>query len=225
MSLNTEREIHQTWGSHQPLLRALVEVVPLRHAVECGCGNYSTPILRDLPELLSIEHDAAWAATVGRGMVHSSAHRWLVQEFSGVNNGTPLEDLTNDNLRALMEFYRRVSREISNTDLLFVDSFRVARTLAVAELSPKARMVLLHDMEPPSPDWYGYGPAEEILKAQGRVRYLFKPSAPPVNQAHQVPWTAIYSKDPLPIEKILEVSHPASMSLWGHPASLEEWPW
>jgi len=46
MTLENAWQVEQTWGSHQPVLKAVLEVLKPFSVVECGCGNYSTPLLR-----------------------------------------------------------------------------------------------------------------------------------------------------------------------------------
>lgn len=54
------------WASHQPVLRAAAEFVPLRKVIEFGAGKYSTPffldraVFPDLEQLVSVEHDPEW---------------------------------------------------------------------------------------------------------------------------------------------------------------------
>ena len=94
MSLDTEKHIEQTWGSHKPVLQAIMEVLNPQSVVECGCGGYSTPIIeRYAKSIISIEHDVAWSKKQKAISKHID-HAWIERKFGGViHNGTRRPDL------------------------------------------------------------------------------------------------------------------------------------
>lgn len=230
MSLNTEQDIARTWGSHAPLLQAVANTFLMNRVVECGCGKYSTPILRGVAkEMVSIEHDEAWSKKIQSVYEPSSKHKWIVEPLMGVNNGTPWEDLTPKGKAELINFYEAWGNLLRDgVDFLFVDTFRAARVPAVLGMAPCVDVIMLHDMEPLSIRWYGWEKAEKVLRGHGRCRYLFKPSAPPVNELHQVPWTGLYTRTEInftTLGYLNRIIHPMAMELWGYEAPLKEWPW
>ncbi len=218
MTLSTEKEIEQTWGSHQPVLKAVMEVLKPQTIVECGCGDYSTPILRNTESLLTIEHDAKWADKMRKKYPEQNNHRWLVYPLP-VTLPERRPNISKENLKVVDSFYQDFKS--GPFDFLFVDTFTSARVPAMIHLSKFAQIVVLHDLEPNSPEFYCY---EEIESVMDRwFRYRFAPEGW-IAEKHRIPWTDIFSRDPLPISyltKMQKVIDREAKQLWGFTAELK----
>ena len=218
MTLLTPWEIEQTWGSHQPLLRGVLEVLRPLSAVECGCGNFSTPLLRSrVPELVTVEHDARWAEATRKKFPETPAHRWILHPIPA-RNGTDPAAMPEDDLRLLQEFYSGLAKSLPPYGFLFVDTYRCARVPAALALAPQADVVLLHDAEPSSRDFYRYHLLDAMWR--GWHRYEHRPEGR-VARTHALPWTALYSREPLPLEAMQAPIVRESMRLWGQEVRLE----
>lgn len=218
MGLTDKWEIEQTWGSHQAVLKAVLEVLQPQSAVECGSGNFSTPYLQAVPQLHTIEHDKRWADKVRKEYPSPAGHRWTVKTFKA-KNPTRIDELPPGEFRAMFAFYIRTAEEESPFDLLFVDTFTSCRVPSVSTLGAKARWIIIHDLEPPGPEVYQWPLLRAFLEPWNK--YIHKPLGN-VGNGHQIPWTGICSRDPLPLERLNEVVVRESQRLWGKDTALEE---
>ncbi len=189
-------------------------------AIECGCGDFSTPLLRTyIHQLVTIEHDNRWAKLVQDQCPASPQHLWLVKPLEGgIKNPTAAADLLPAQREAITSIYKERAQELAPYDLLFMDTFRAGRVSAVKELLPKAKMLVLHDVEGPSYDYYQFGELEEILK--GLHRYEHRPNREV--SGHSVPWTALYTRSPIDLDKVNEHVAIEAERLWGVGDVLEE---
>ena len=218
MSLDNEKQIEQTWGSHKPLLFAIMEVMQPSSVIECGCGNYSTPIIqKNAKKIVTIEHDAIWSKRTREKYPDHNDHDWIIDHVPGVNNGTRRPALTSDELEHFEQFY--MGLDIGQVDFLFVDTFACARVPALKYLSRKANLCLLHDLEPNSPEFYCY---EELGDSMNDWhRYRFAPEGW-INKVHRIPWTDIFSHTPIDVSILQPVIDRVSNELWGFSATLEK---
>jgi hypothetical protein len=214
MGMTEEADIRQTWGSHMPFLTAVVEALKPDHSVECGCGNYSTPIIAENSKhLLTIEHDTAWARRMmkQRDGKHPS-HAWKVDAFAGVNNATRRPDLS-PNMEAKIGLYYSGIR-LPKTDFLFVDTFTACRVPAMIHLSQFADVVMLHDTEGQSPQHYNFDQIGNRL--DGWQRYRYAPEGM-VKGQWPIPWTDVWSREVLDLTEIQPIADRESEKLWGIP--------
>jgi hypothetical protein len=210
MGLTKKWDIERTWGSHQALLKATLEVLKPQSAVECGCGNYSTPFLRGVPNLITIEHDPRWASQIRHQYSPLPTHLWFVKEFQA-NNSTRINELPPGEFDRITEYYKWAGTQIKPFDLLFSDTFTACRVPSVLELGNKAKFIIIHDLEPPGPEVYEWGRLDEFF--HGWYKYIHKPLGH-VGHGHQIPWTGIYSKAPIDSEALSEGMREESERLW-----------
>lgn len=213
-------EVDQAWGSHQPVLKALVEVVQPQSVVECGSGMFSTPLLREhVPTLVTVEHDQQWARRMLKECPSSPSHRWIVQGFPGAQNHTPAEDLPADVRKFMEQWYWEAAAGLEPFHVLFVDTFRSLRVTATKALAHLAQIVVLHDVEPFSRDYYRWNLLDGFWN--GWVKTFH---APPwkIQGKWDVPWTGILSRTRLPVEKMDPVIARESIRLWGGESYLTE---
>jgi hypothetical protein len=224
MTLSTDWEVEQTWGSHQPLLQAVLEVLKPNSALECGCGNFSTPRLHShVKELITVEHDQPWAQKIMKRFPHDPPlHSWVVHPISA-NNSTPIEDMDQGAVKGLVKFYQDLAKQIKSVDLLFVDTYRCARVIAVEALLPKARWIILHDLEPASIPWYGWDHLEPRMSVKGMFCYYHRPEGK-IAQTHQIPWTFLFTKGCLSEEQFSQMNvvvKRESFRLWTQEVGLD----
>jgi len=117
-----------------------------------------------------------------------------------------------------LKWYEAMGKIWKPFDFLFVDTFRCARVTAMKNFSPSAQVVLLHDLEPPSPEYYQYHLMGDCMK--DFHKYLFAPKGT-FGGHHNIPWTALYSREFLDLEKFRPVTNSESQRLWGMDAELE----
>jgi hypothetical protein len=220
MSLDTAWQVEQTWGSNQPALKGVVNGVTPRRALECGCGNYSTPLLRNGCEsLCTVEHDATWMHEVQKNMPETATHEYRHLHLPGVKNGTARSDVSPDVLISIDTFYRHIVAGDGFWNFILIDTFRSVRVLAAAILLDHTDLLMLHDVEPKSRDFYGYHALDADLA--GWHRYEHRPLGF-INSVHQIPWTALYSREPLDLDAMQPHVIADSERLWGLSVGLEE---
>lgn len=218
MTLSTKEEIAQTWGSHQPVLKAVLQVLKPRRAIECGCGDFSTPHFQSyVPNLLTIEHDPRWADVVMSRYKPWRAHKWLVKSFQATNS-TGIDDLPAGEWEKILAYYKNQGQTLTACDFLFVDTLRSARVPAVLGLSCLTPVLLLHDLEHTSPAFYQYERLTEHL--EGWHCCMLRPSGK-IAKTHRIAWTALYSRDVLDLDALNIVVRKESQKLWGKDFGLE----
>lgn len=219
MTLNSEKEIEQTWGSHKPLLRAVMEILRPESVVECGCGKYSTPIIEQTAKkIITIEHDTIWASKIIKQYTDHLNHHWLIQALPNAHNGIRRSAMKDVDLAWVDNYYAKLNLE--PCDFLFVDSFACARVPAMLHLTDGAQMVLLHDLERNSPEFYSYHLIGNKMKGWWRYRY-----APlgMISKEHVIPWTDLFARQELSSEELLKmqvVIDAEADRLWGFSAKL-----
>lgn len=212
MSLNTPEEIRKVWGSHLPLLAACIKLLRPTRIVECGCGDYSTPVLANgAPDVVVIEHDPTWAA---RTRQRAPNARWIVDPVPL----TMRKFLKPGELEAIEGKYARWAQELKGCDLLFVDTTACVRVPAINALGPDAEAVVVHDTGGTSPDFYEY----KLADLAGRLRYQLQPGGR-VN-GHAIEWTDLLTWTPLNLAEWRPVLDAESTALWGEPAPFQEVP-
>jgi len=209
MGLTKKWDIERTWGSHQALLKSVLKVLKPQSAVECGCGNYSTPFLREVPHLITIEHDLKWAEQMNC-LNSGENHQWWLKAFNA-KNPTRINELPEGEFEEMEKYYKSCVEKIKPFDLLFVDTFTACRVPAVLSLGQLSQHIIIHDMESPGPEVYEWDRLADFLSGWNKV--IHKPLGH-VGHGHQIPWTGFYSTEPIPLAELNEGMKEESKRLW-----------
>jgi len=214
VGMTDPNEIKQTWGSHQPLLKSFLSVVQPKTAVECGCGNFSTPHLQKVPHLITIEHDRKWADRLQKKF----PHKWIIKE-AHVRNPKRIKDLPSGEWERINAFYKETAAKLEPFDFLFVDTIPCCRIPAILHLGHLARTILLHDVEPPGDVlFYEYPRLYTTTKDHPmydfEYTYLHRPSGK-IRGKYTIPWTVLFSRDLQPINRLNKRIVEESRKLWG----------
>lgn len=220
MSLNTPWQIEQTWGSSQAVLRGVAEAIKPHSAVECGCGNFSTPLLRlGASRLLTVEHDRPWSKRIQRDYPPCNTHYYVDLPLPGIRNGTPHADVPPGTLEYLANAYEHLAADVKACGFVLIDTFRCARVIAAKALARCTPLMMLHDVRPESREYYRYHDLDGMLGEWHR--YEHRPVGK-INKAHIIPWTALYSREPLDLEPLQGPIRRESERLWRQSIGLEE---
>lgn len=212
MGMTDPRHIEQTWGSHMPFLTAMMETLVPTYAVECGCGEYSTPIIEKYAKsFLTIEHDAGWAKKVQKRTRSNQFHFWEVASFGGVHNSTRRCELTGSQLIDIERWYKAQTWAM-NIPFLFIDTFTACRVPAMQNFSKYANIVMMHDMEGNSPIHYDFPLIGDLM--DDWHRYRLAPEGK-IDGQYQIPWTDVWSREPLRLEPLQRIVRREADKLWG----------
>ena len=209
-----QREIEQTLGSHQPLLKAVLRVLRPRKAIELGCGPFSTAHLVHVPNLLTITHNRKMAARVQNAYPQFPTHSWVIKKFRGVTAETKRCMLSDDVEERIGAFYCTIESSAPMVDLLFVNTFQCCSVRAVMALAKKAKWIILHNVEPSAYERYGWRELDDMMAH--RKKYIHRP---PNQQTH---WTGMYSTSHLPLREINAIVRNESIDLWDEESQLVE---
>jgi hypothetical protein len=171
-------------------------------------------------ELITVEHDQPWAKKIMERYPTNSNHQWIVHPLPA-NNSTSIEDLHPTDVRSLKAFYQEIAERMVPVDLLFVDTYRCARVVAVESLLQKARWMILHDVEPLSIPWYGWEKLSDRLKSL--ACYYHRPQGY-IAKTHHIAWTLLAAHDHLSIEQLgllNTVVRRESFKLWSTEVELD----
>jgi len=207
--LNTDEEIRKVWGSHIPLTSAVLEVLKPESAVECGCGNYSTPLLSEACNVTSIEHDCEWGKRISEQF----------PEVKFIIDSIPLVErryLKKGELEIIESLYSSYASELKPFDLLFVDSVACARVVSFNALRNLSQWIIVHDTDIDSCEHYNY----DLLNLEGLFHYRLMPEGN-VN-GHKIEWTSFFSHTPISVELMEKTINKYSMELWGFTAIFKE---
>jgi hypothetical protein len=158
--LNTIEEDY-AWSTHQPLLKALLEMYKPQFIVELGIGIYSTPILssHNCDEIISIENDEGWMKYICNISNFKPNHQILYHPLdSNITLSTFLKDISITEMLKIHNYYLSFKKIIKqkniSTKLLFVDNFTCCRSIAINTLFDEFDIIVYHDSE--GVDWYQY---------------------------------------------------------------------
>lgn len=212
MSLVKPWDIERVWGSHQPVLLSVLNILKPERIVECGTGYYSTgKIMAYAKESIHIEHDPVWFKRIRDCTVHEANNtKWFLREFCA-GNATAIHELPPGEFEKICDHYKGLAKMIGHCDMLFVDTFRAARVPALLHLGPISPVIILHDLEGNSPAYYEYHRAKEMLDANFST-YSYKPKGS-VN-GHAIAWTNLYVSRPVPIDDLTADACYESRRLW-----------
>ncbi len=206
--LKKPEDIRKVWGSHIPLTSAVLEVLKPKTAVECGCGNYSTPLLAEACDLISIEHDLKWGNKICK--------QFPKVEF--IMDTIPLVErrfLKRGKLEKIEALYSSYVPRLNPFDLLFVDTVACARVVAFNALKNLAQWIIVHDTDPASCDHYNY----DLLNEEGFFHYRLMPDGT-VN-GHKIEWTSLYTRELISSVLLKEAIDKYAIELWGFTAIFE----
>ena len=179
------------WGSHQPLLYAMMEVLEPQFVLELGVGMHSTPIFLDssCQKIISIETNLVWIEYVKsrlRGMNKLELIHHKLDDR--IKDAAFLRDLSVEQMKVIVNYYDDMLDAIDekkyHPKLLFVDNLTCCRNLAINTMFSFFDAIIYHDCEPNGILWYEYGFSGNLLSEYDQ--YVLEMS----NQ----PWTGCFIK-------------------------------
>ena len=143
------------WWSHLPVLEALLDLLPVRSALELGMGEGSTPLLhRRVPNLVSVESNATHLADMLARVPARPGFTALRHELRPSPNAP--EELRYSALPAEVgehpreqarAFYTSLAADHGPFDLVLVDQYAAVRDISLDALIGCSTALVLHDAE------------------------------------------------------------------------------
>lgn len=130
------------WATHQPLIKAIMELYKPKFVLELGIGYYSTPVFLDYKtRLLSIENDLIWIETIKTDFPKAN-----IQHFDcGFSQSTIYNQTTLEQRKQVVDYYQNLSIPILKPKLLFVDNFAGCRLPSINTIGDKFDFIIYHD--------------------------------------------------------------------------------
>jgi hypothetical protein len=135
------------WKTHQPLIRAAMDLYSPEFVLELGMGPFSTPLFMEYKiEFLSIENDIEWYNYM-RGLYKFNTLFHPLDD--GITIGTRLFQLSPVQKARFFHYYEDLKLPETKPNLLFVDQWTCNRTLSINALKDRFDIIIYHDCQPP----------------------------------------------------------------------------
>lgn len=128
------------WATHQPLIRAVMDVYKPQFVLELGAGDYSTPVFMEYGvKLISIESDSDWIEYLNE--------KYNICVWYHKVEDKELNDCTYNEIASIYGYYEKLKLPYLRPNLLFVDQYSCCRTLSINALRDKFDLIIYHDSE------------------------------------------------------------------------------
>lgn len=162
------------YGSHKPILKAIIDIYSSQSCLELGMGTNSTPILYNkVPQLISIENDKIWLKAMKRKLQPRKNFITLWHELPNyINIKTKPNDIKPKIKNNAQNFYHNIVDTFlsSKLDLLFVDQFACLRTISLKIFYKHFDIIIIHDTQPSANHLYDY---HEFFKLESVIKELY----------------------------------------------------
>lgn len=162
---------HYSWATHQPMIKAVMDLLKPDFVMELGSGYHSTLVFKDYwVKLLSIDDNKEWV-----DYLNITYNLDIVWHQTGIENANiKYTDLPKEDRDKLHSFYKGLLKELSHKkNLLFVDNFTSGRYPAIKELKDYFWAVIYHDCQPEGIEQFSYN----LIDPKGFNRYYLKSEA------------------------------------------------
>ena len=145
------------WATHQPLIKALLELKKPQFVLELGIGMFSTPLFDGIA-YLGIENDAKWIAEVLKNSNQSAGKKTFMHHDIGVPSSRKFANLNKEQREGIVNYFLEVKQNLPDIrpSMLFVDSFVATRGIGMKLLQSKFDVIVFHDAQPRSAHIYDY---------------------------------------------------------------------
>jgi hypothetical protein len=136
------------WKTHQPLIRAAMDLYKPKFVLELGAGDHSTPLFLDYDiDFFSIENDLEW---VNYMKAKYPKLRIIYHPLDdNVTIATRLFQLTPVQKARIYHYYEDLKLPEMKPNLLFIDQWTCNRTMSINALKDRFDIIIYHDCQPP----------------------------------------------------------------------------
>jgi len=156
------------WSTHQPIIKAVMELYTPAFVLELGIGDNSTPVfLNYKTKLLGVESDKEWIDHIRNKYKNIDV---IYHDLNEVKIFTHLKELSDDKKFEIFNYYHNLVIPELKPNLLFVDQFTACRTLSINALYDKFDLILYHDCQYAGIPFYDYN----LINVNGFIKYFLK---------------------------------------------------
>jgi hypothetical protein len=156
------------WNSHQPLIKAVMDLYKPQFVLELGIGENSTPIFMSYNvNHLCVESNKEWIGHIKSKYENLNV---IYHNLEDIQIGTHLNEITEEQKLDISDFYDNINLPDLNPRLLFVDQYTACRTISINTLRDKFDLIIYHDCQPDGIEFYNY----DLINDTGFVRYFLK---------------------------------------------------
>jgi hypothetical protein len=120
------------WASHQPIIKAVLDLYKPEFVLELGIGENSTPLFAGL-NYIGIENERDWINYLTDQLRTQQTFIWHNLDRQACS---------------LTDYYNSLQLPADKPNLLFVDNYESCRMIAINTLRQKFDLILFHDCEP-----------------------------------------------------------------------------
>lgn len=132
------------WATHQPVIRAAMEIYKPEYILELGPGVYSTPVFLEYDSLYScIENDAAWIIYLEEQFGIDVIHH----DLGNITADITFDELNFEQKKEIINYYSAIKIPNEHPRLLFVDQYCACRALSINTLRGEFDIIIYHDSE------------------------------------------------------------------------------
>ena len=170
--MSFEVDNNYEWATHQPLIKAVLEVYKPGFILELGAGYHSTLVFKEYSRELkpggfvSIDDNKEWLGYLND--VYKTNIQW--HDTGMLNANVLYSDLTAKQKAELVSFYNSIEIPNAFLKLLFVDHFTSGRFIAISELKDKFELIIFHDCQPEGQSQFSY----DLISYDGFETYYLK---------------------------------------------------
>jgi len=130
------------WATHQPLIKAILDLYDPKFVLELGCGIYSTPLFMNR-EAMFIENDIDWIDHIKNELGIDVIYHNLGE----VHDCDFINDLTEEQDKQFVDYYGNIVIPDLKPNLLFVDHVPSCRVISINTLRGKFDIIMYHDCD------------------------------------------------------------------------------
>ncbi len=158
-TLSAAASLSFKYGTHRPVLQALLEVFQPHGVLELGAGTVSTPLFYDYgKKLISIETNDQWIQALAGAFPDRENFTLIHHPLANISERTRIGAISKQVKDECVKFYAGVIARNPELDLLFIDHVSGLRACTLAALFPRFDFVVYHDAEDRG---YGYDLLEQ----------------------------------------------------------------
>ncbi|HUX58940.1 MAG TPA: hypothetical protein VMV77_18355 [Bacteroidales bacterium] len=130
------------WATHQPLIKAILDLYDPKFVLELGCGIFSTPLFMDR-EAMFIENDIDWIEHIK----NEFGIDVIYHDLGEVHDCDFINDLTGEQDKQFVDYYESLIIPDLKPNLLFVDHVPSCRVISINTLRGKFDIIMYHDCD------------------------------------------------------------------------------